>query len=114
MGAVEAMSVCQPVEVTGLFPTDGGKPINGAYWFRTTLDVPLHLAGQPGELDLGKIIDADQAYVNGVQVGSTGYRYPPRLYSIPPGVLKAGENTLVVRVVRSEEHTSELQSRGHL
>src|SRR5690625_4634926 len=42
----------QPFEVPGLFPTDGGKPINGAFWFRTTLDVPLHLAGQPGELDL--------------------------------------------------------------
>lgn len=98
-GADVDLAEWQPFEVPGLFPTDGGKPINGAFWFRTTLDVPLHLAGQPGELDLGKIIDADQAYVNGVQVGSTGYRYPPRLYSIPPGVLKAGENTLVVRVV---------------
>ena len=99
LGTDVDLSQWQPFEVPGLFPTDEGKPVNGVFWFRTTLDVPLHLAGQPGELDLGKILDADRAYVNGVQVGSTGYRYPPRLYSIPPGVLQAGENTLVVRVV---------------
>ena len=31
--------------------------------------------------------------------GATGYQYPPRRYNIPPHVLKAGENIIVVRVI---------------
>jgi sialate O-acetylesterase len=34
-----------------------------------------------------------------VFVGTTSYQYPPRWYSLPPNVLKAGPNTVVVRVI---------------
>ena len=49
--------------------------------------------------NLGRIIDADSVFVNGVFVGTTSYQYPPRRYTIPPAVLKSGKNTIVVRVI---------------
>jgi sialate O-acetylesterase len=48
---------------------------------------------------MGTIVGADSVYVNGIFVGTTGYQYPPRNYSIPANVLKAGKNTVVVRLV---------------
>lgn len=71
----------------------------GAVWFRKEIDVPAELAGKAGKLMLGTIVDADDAYVNGIQVGTTAYRYPPRRYAVPAGVLKAGRNVIAVRVL---------------
>ena len=56
-----------------------------------------------GLLRLGAIIDADEAYLNGVLVGKTGYKYPPRKYPVPKGVLQAGKNILAVRVISNRE-----------
>lgn len=52
----------------------------GVVWFRKTVPVPGSMRGQPAKLFLGCIVDSDTAYVDGVQVGTTGYRYPPREY----------------------------------
>ncbi len=52
----------------------------------------------PAKVFLGRIVDADELYINGVKVGSTGYMYPQRRYLLPDGILKAGENLFVVRV----------------
>jgi sialate O-acetylesterase len=57
------------------------------------------MAGQQAKLILGRIVDADSVFVNGVFVGTTGYQYPPRRYDIPSNVLKEGGNTVVVRVI---------------
>lgn len=75
------------------------EPIRGAVWFRRTFEVPESMAGQEVKLYVGTIVDADDTYVNGVHVGSTAYRYPPRRYVIPSGILKSGTNTITVRVV---------------
>lgn len=50
---------------------------------------------------LGTIVDADIAYVNGTQVGTTGYCYPPRRYVVPKGILKEGSNTITIRVQKN-------------
>jgi sialate O-acetylesterase len=73
--------------------------VNGSVWFRKKVDIPSSMAGKPAELILGRIIDGDSTFVNGVFVGTVGYQYPPRRYDIPAGLLKAGENTIVVRVI---------------
>ncbi|MGS2739685.1 sialate O-acetylesterase [Sinomicrobium sp. M5D2P17] len=75
-----------------------GKHI-GTVWFRKTVDIPKNMTGKPARLSLGRIIDQDYVYINGEQVGTTGYQYPPRKYDIETGVLKAGKNTITVRVV---------------
>ncbi len=73
--------------------------INGVVWFRKDVQVPATMVGNPAKLLLGRIVDADSVFINGVFVGTTGYQYPPRRYNIPSGLLKKGVNTIVVRVI---------------
>ncbi|MCX2783048.1 beta galactosidase jelly roll domain-containing protein [Microbulbifer thermotolerans] len=80
-------------------PTEEGD--NGIFWFRKNLALPEHLAGTAGLLELGRIVDADETYINGRQVGSTSYLYPRRRYPVPAGLLRAGENTITVRVTNT-------------
>lgn len=73
--------------------------VNGVVWFRKEIELPAAVAGNLARLLLGRIVDADSVFVNGVFVGATAYQYPPRRYVVPPQVLKEGKNTLVVRVI---------------
>lgn len=75
------------------------EPIRGSVWFRREFELPAAMVGSDAKLFLGTIVDADDTYINGVHVGSTPYRYPPRRYKIPAGVLKEGSNTIAVRVI---------------
>ena len=74
-------------------------PVNGVLWFRKEVEVPASMAGQPGRLELGTLVDADSTYINGQLVGTTGYRYPPRKYDFAAGVLKPGKNVVTVRLI---------------
>jgi sialate O-acetylesterase len=76
--------------------------VNGSVWFRKTIEVPSSMAGKPAKLILGRIVDGDSTYVNGVFVGTVGYQYPPRRYNIPAGLLHDGENIIVVRIISNE------------
>lgn len=58
----------------------------------------------PAQILLGTINDADVVYINGTYIGETGYKYPPRIYSIPEGVLKEGKNTVEIRLSIFREH----------
>lgn len=71
----------------------------GSYWVRQHIHVDAAHAGKAALLRVGTLVDADFTYLNGRQVGSTGYQYPPRRYAVPAGLLHEGENTLVVRFV---------------
>ncbi|GHA63342.1 sialate O-acetylesterase [Pontibacter akesuensis] len=87
------------MEIPGYWADTGLGPVNGVVWFRKEIEVPASMAGQPADLNLGAIVDSDSAFVNGQFVGTTGYQYPPRWYTVPAGVLKAGKNTLAIRIV---------------
>ncbi|MBD8070437.1 sialate O-acetylesterase [Bacillus sp. PS06] len=80
------------------------EAIRGSVWFRKEFDVPESMLGGDVKLELGTIIDADETYINGTLIGTTGYRYPPRRYSIPDGILKPGKNTITVRIIST--HTT--------
>lgn len=73
--------------------------VNGSIWFRKDIDLSADLAGKEAILRLGCIVDADSVFVNGVFVGSVAYQYPPRIYSIPSGLLKEGKNNITVRLI---------------
>jgi sialate O-acetylesterase len=89
----------QPFTIPGYWSDK--QPVNGAAWFRKEINVPASMAGQAVHLWLGRIVDADSVYVNGVFVGTTGYQYPPRKYEVPAGLLKEGKNLVAVRVINS-------------
>ena len=74
-------------------------PVNGVVWYRRKFNVPPAMAGKPARLIFGRIVDCDSVYINGKFVGTTGSQYAERDYKIPDGVLKAGENIIIVRVV---------------
>ena len=78
---------------------DGLNPVGGSHWLRKDITVPAAMEGQEAIIRMGCIVDADSVYVNGHFVGNTTYQYPPRIYKIPAGILKAGTNNVTVRVV---------------
>ncbi|HEY8935328.1 MAG TPA: sialate O-acetylesterase [Cyclobacteriaceae bacterium] len=87
------------MKIPGYWSSGPLGPVNGVVWFRKEVNVTADMIGKPAKLLLGRIIDADSVFVNGVLVGTTGYQYPPRRYEIPSTVLKEGVNTIVVRVI---------------
>lgn len=85
----------------------------GAVWFRRTFYLPKSLAGKPARLHLGTIVDSDVTYLNGQEVGTTGYQYPPRRYQVPAGLLKDGENVLALRVVSNNGNGEFIQEKPY-
>ena len=94
-------SIWNTTQIPGFWQDHNIKFSNGSMWFRKNVEFPSSMAGQQGSLWLGRIVDADYAYINGHPVGSTSYQYPPRRYSFSEGVLKEGVNTIAVRVINS-------------
>ena len=90
-----------PFWLPGYWADQGVKGLNGVVWFRKEIEVPASMAGKPAKLYVGRIIDADETYLNGVKVGNITYQYPPRRYEVPAGLLKEGKNLLVVRVTNT-------------
>lgn len=72
---------------------------NGSYWFHTSIDLPAELAGQKAVLRFGAMKDADTIFVNTHYVGNTTYEYPPRVYTVKEGILRAGHNDIVVHLM---------------
>ena len=87
--------------IPGYWEDQGLKALDGVVWFRKTIDIPQHWAEKAAKLYMGRIVDADEMFVNGEKIGHITYQYPPRRYEIPGGLLKAGQNTFVIRVTNS-------------
>lgn len=72
--------------------------VQGSVWFRKTFELTAEQASKAATLWMGVIVDGDQVFLNGKEIGQTGYQYPPRIYPVPAGLLKAGKNTISIRV----------------
>ncbi|MFC6859478.1 sialate O-acetylesterase [Zunongwangia atlantica] len=75
------------------------EQVNGVIWFRKKFEVKSQFSGKSASLLIGRMVDADSVFVNGTFVGNTTYQYPPRRYKIPSNLLKAGENTIAVKLI---------------
>jgi sialate O-acetylesterase len=91
----------ETMNVPGYWADGATGEINGIFWFRKTFELSKEESGQPAFLEMGRIVDADSVFLNGLYVGRTTYQYPPRWYQIPEGVLKSGANSIVVRVINN-------------
>jgi sialate O-acetylesterase len=78
--------------------------MNGVVWFRKEINVPSSMVGKSVLLHLGRIFDVDSVFINGKFVGTTGSQYSPRNYKIPTDLLKAGENTIIIRDISNIRH----------
>jgi hypothetical protein len=78
---------------------------DGIFWYRLSFEVPAALTAEDSELVLGAIDDEDWTYLNGKLLGHIGqdtnpkdYWSAPRVYPLPAGTLKAGQNILAIKV----------------
>jgi len=71
---------------------------DGVIWFRKEVELPGSAEGKPGTFYLTPVDDADKTYINGTFIGETWSWDSPRIYKVPEGILRAGKNTIVVRV----------------
>ncbi|MEZ4904085.1 MAG: glycoside hydrolase N-terminal domain-containing protein [Spirosomataceae bacterium] len=78
--------------------TVGFEGLDGAVWFRTTVDIPADWQGKELILDLNRIRDYDLTYVNGQLVGTT-QSLEPRKYHIPADLIKVGQNVIAIQVI---------------
>ena len=89
------------INIPGYWEDQGIKDLNGVVWYRKEIEIPAAMVGEKARVFLGRIVDADELYINGVKVGNTTYQYPQRRYTVPENLLKAGKNTFVIRVTNN-------------
>jgi sialate O-acetylesterase len=102
------------LQAPGIWDEQGVPEMFGVLWLRKEIELPAALAGRPARLLLGRVFDADVTYVNGVRVGETTYKYPPRRYTVPGGVLVAGRNVLTVRATMTGDRGRFLADKEYL
>ncbi len=71
---------------------------DGMVWYRARARLTATQARLPATLSLGQVDEVDLTWVNGRAIGSHGC-CPERSYAVPAGLLKAGENLVVVNAV---------------
>jgi sialate O-acetylesterase len=87
------------MNVPGLWEEQQLKKFDGVIWMRKSFTVTATEAGKEAVIELGKIDDSDESYLNGVKIGELKNKYDQlRRYIIPAGVLKEGKNVVAVRV----------------
>lgn len=89
------------INIPGYWEDQGIRDLNGVVWYRKEIDLPTSMDAAEATVFLGRIVDADELYINGEKVGNTTYQYPQRRYDVPANLLKAGKNTFVIRVTNN-------------
>ena len=97
------ISSWKEITLPGNFSDSGNYGFCGIMWLVKEIDIgtgflPDGKNSAGANIWLGTIVDSDTVYINGKEIGNTGYRYPPRKY-IENGVLKPGKNRIVIRVI---------------
>ncbi len=87
------------LKVPYIWESQGYDGFDGTAWYRTTFDLTEAETKDKITLALGKIDDSDITWVNGQKVGETIQSWnTQRLYTVAPEALKAGKNTIAIRV----------------
>ena len=87
------------IKIPGYFLGQGLDNFCGALRLKKTFFADVEMAKEQAVLRFGTLVDSDKMYINGVKVGQTGYCFPPRRYEISKGVLKEGENELLIELI---------------
>ncbi len=86
------------MELPGYWEGKGLPGFDGIVWFRKTVEIPSGWAGKDLQLNPGIIDDEDIIYWNGEQIASGAGYNVQRHYTIPARLVKAGRNTLAIKV----------------
>ncbi len=71
-------SAWDSLEVPGMWQQQGWQ-LNGAVWYRRTVEVPSEWQGRDLSPHFGALDDFDDTYVNGVRIGGMGTKSLERL-----------------------------------
>ena len=91
------ISAWDDLSLPGDFASAGLCAFCGVIWLAKDFDIKADFPSKNAKVWLGTIVDADTVFINGVEIGNTTYRYPPRKY-LPESLLKHGKNRIVIRV----------------
>jgi sialate O-acetylesterase len=80
---------------------DGLGGFTGMVWFRASVTLTREQAAHDARLVLGPVDEVDQTWINGRIVGNTFGYGTPREYPLPAGMLREGENVVVVNVLNT-------------
>ena len=72
---------------------------DGMVWFRRSVTLTQAQADAAGSLSIGAIDEVDETWVNGVPIGNSFGYGTERTYIVPPGLLHAGDNIVVINVL---------------
>ncbi|WP_269221541.1 MULTISPECIES: sialate O-acetylesterase [Flavobacterium] len=86
------------IKVPSLWENQQIGNIDGIVWMRKTVVLSAEQAKKEAVLHMSKVDDEDITYVNGVQVGTNNIWEAQRVYTIPAGVLKEGNNVIAIRI----------------
>jgi sialate O-acetylesterase len=84
-------------------------PRYGSVWLRKKIFVEKENLNAPVTLKFGRVENSVTVYINGTEIFSVGYMYPPCVCIIPDNLLCEGENTIAVRIV-GESHNPSIVS----
>ena len=90
-----------PVTLKDGFATLGVPKTPALVYFRRTITLPDGVPTDGARLQLGIVERMDTAFINGRWIGASAWVENPRNHVIPDGVLTAGENVIVIRVLKS-------------
>jgi sialate O-acetylesterase len=72
---------------------------DGMVWFRRSVSLTAQQAAASATLDLGAIDEVDETWVNGRPIANSFGYATARSYAVPPGLLHAGNNSILVNVL---------------
>lgn len=86
------------LNVPQFWEEQGLQGLDAVAWYRKTIELTEEQASKAETIMLSKIDDMDQTYINGVKIGGMNDYAAVRKYAIPKNLLKAGSNTIAIRV----------------
>ncbi len=90
----------ETIVVPHVWENAGHPDYDGQAWYRTRFTLPTGRSDRSVILELGKVDDVDETFVNGQRLGETRGWRTYRRYSLPASLLNwGGENVLAVRVL---------------
>jgi sialate O-acetylesterase len=99
--------------VPSLVSDYGKEGFSGSVILRREITLDQEPVEENAYIYMGSIIDSDQLWINDKLIGSTEYRYPPRKYSIPKGVLRKGSNLITIRIVINNNNGGTIKERPY-
>lgn len=88
------------LKVPGLWDNEL-KDMDGVVWLTRKITLPENWAGKSLKVNIGPVDDDEITWFNGSEIGRTQGYNQPRIYTIPGNLVKAGGNTITVRVFDS-------------